>query len=225
MGTITIHGRGGRLRGAGQRFGSLWLTVRLLFVAVLATILASSVAAACSCAFSTTPEHVDRADVVARVIIERIEPPPPSEITSSADLATYILRPTRVWKGDIDGIFTVESAVSGASCGLEFIADGDDVILFATDFGDGLAADLCGGTAKTSDELRAEVEDVLGEGRALSVLPPAETERPRSSESPADPDETGEGGGSNAAWLAVVGGAAAGLLVAAILVVRGRRWK
>lgn len=221
----TLHGRNGHLLGVGQGIRAVWLMGRILCAAVLATILASTVAAACSCALLTTREYVEQADVVARVIIERIEPPPPSEISSSADPATYTLRPTRVWKGGIDGTFTVESAVSGASCGLEFIAEGDDVILFANDSGDGLTASLCGGTARTSDQLLAEVEDVLGEGRALSVLPPAESSTPESSGNPADPDATVEAGGSNAVWLAVAGGAAAGLLVAVILVVRGRRWR
>ena len=102
----------------------------LLLVTMFAALVATSSASACSCALASVDEYVEYADVVARVVVEDIELPE-GEPYSSNDPATYTLRPTHLWKGDISGVFTVFSAVSGASCGLEGIAEGDDIVVFS----------------------------------------------------------------------------------------------
>lgn len=140
-----------------------------LFVGVLALLLGSGVAVGCSCAAQTTAEHVAEADVVARVVVERVSIP---ETDANEDqMATYSMLPTYVWKGDVVSLFTVSSERDGASCGLEGISVGDDVVVFATRNNDGLTANLCGGTAQASDVLVAELLDVAGPGEAVDAVP------------------------------------------------------
>lgn len=144
---------------------------------VFAVVLGTSVAAACSCAELTTAEHVENADVVARVIVERIDMPD-ERGTNTGDPAIYTVRPTHVWKGDVADTFSIATASSGASCGLEGFREGSDIVLFATYLGDDLpvdtdlSADLCGGTAVASDPLVAEVTSLLGEGKPVELPPP-----------------------------------------------------
>lgn len=140
-----------------------------LFVGVLSLLLGTGVAAGCSCVGQTTAEQVAAADVVARVVVERVSIPDME--ASTGQMASYKLLPSYVWKGDVVSQFTVVSEPDGASCGLEGISEGDDVVVFATLVNESLTASLCGGTAQASDAFVAELLDVVGHGKAIDAVP------------------------------------------------------
>ncbi|MGV8847565.1 hypothetical protein [Tessaracoccus sp.] len=140
-----------------------------LTATLLATILASSVAVACSCVEQTTAENAAGADLVARVTVERANIPESG--ATSSQLAVYTMRPTHVWKGDVVSQFKVSSQASGASCGLEGITEGQDLLLFAQESEEGWTAHLCGGTTVASEPLVAELLDVVGPGVAVDAAP------------------------------------------------------
>ena len=142
-----------------------------LIAALLAMALSAPVAVACSCVERSTAEHVAEADLVARVIVEHVNMPVAESL--EGQLAIYTMRPTYVWKGDVVSQFKVGSEPSGAGCGLEGIAEGRDVVLFANDTGEGWSANLCGGTAPASEALVAELLEVAGPGVAPDSDPGA----------------------------------------------------
>ena len=140
-----------------------------LLAGALAFLLGTGVALGCDCEATTTAEHVAAADVVARVVVERVSMPESG--ASQEQMATYSMRPSYVWKGDVVSRFTLSSERAGTGCGLEGINKGDDVVVFATQSSDGLRADLCSGTAKASDGLVTELLNVAGHGQAVDALP------------------------------------------------------
>ncbi len=143
---------------------------RLLLGAItglLALVLGASVAAACSCAERTTAEHAADADLVARVIVEKVQIPEMG--ATDEQLATYTLRPTHVWKGDVVSQFKVSSEPTGAACGLEGITEGQDLVVFAKQSEERWSANLCGGTAVASEALVAELLEVVGPGVAVDA--------------------------------------------------------
>ncbi len=137
--------------------------------ALLSLVLGTSVAAACSCAGQTTAEHAADADLVARVVVESVTIP--EDGANSEQLAAYTMRPTYVWKGDVVSQFKVFSESSGASCGLEGIAEGQDLVVFAQKTDDGWSATLCGGTTLATEPLVVELLDVVGPGVAVDADP------------------------------------------------------
>lgn len=144
--------------------------VRLLMGAltsILALVLGTSIAVACSCEGGTTAELEADADLVARVVVESVTIPDGS--ANDEQLAAYTMRPTYVWKGDVVSQFKVWSEPSGASCGLEGIAEGQDLVVFAMQEDEGWSATLCGGTAPATDALVAELLDVAGPGVAVDA--------------------------------------------------------
>lgn len=134
---------------------------------VLAVVFGASAAAACSCVERSTAEHAAEADLVARVVVEAVNIPVPG--TTDGQLAAYTVRPTYVWKGDVVSQFKVTSEPSGASCGLEGIVEGQDLVVFADEANGGWSADLCGGTAPASERLVAELLADVGPGVAVDA--------------------------------------------------------
>ncbi len=135
------------------------------FAGLVVLVLGTTAAAACSCAALSTAEHAAEADVVARVVVERVRIP---EMGANEDQrASYTMRPVHVWKGDVVSQFQVSSEVSGASCGLEGVTEGADLVVFATESNDGFSANLCGGTAPASQSLVVELLDEVGSGVAI----------------------------------------------------------
>lgn len=156
----------------GMKHLSRRTPVRALVSAAMGLLVTLGLVApawACSCVEASVPEMIQRADVVARVRVTKIER---SKEGDSAALAHYTMAPDRVWKGDIaDQPFVVASASSGASCGLEGFVAGHELILFARADGAGWTADLCGGTATVESGREAEVVAALGAGRPVSAAP------------------------------------------------------
>ena len=132
-------------------------------------------ALACSCAGpSTHAESLAGADVVVSGdVVARREPPRRLRM-SSGDPATYVLQVRRVHAGQAQEVLEVQTAASGASCGLELPSSGP-VLLYAQDDDAGvLTGSLCGGSRTATD---AEAVAVAGEGRPPAAAAP----RPRSS--------------------------------------------
>ena len=144
--------------------------VRALLVLVaglLAALLGAGPAAACSCADLSLEEQVDSADVVARVLVDRVEQP-----RVDGGRVVYHVSATRVWKGDVPMRFSFLSEQYGASCGLEGVLEGQDLLLFARGGGEGLpsqepavlTSSLCSGTEVATAGLVAQLTGLLGEG-------------------------------------------------------------
>lgn len=144
-------------------------TIRLLVSLGLALawlVLVPSWAYACSCAQSGVADHVERADVVVRGVVEDRQEARGGRVRSSADPVTYTVSVAETLKGETDASLDVMSVASGASCGLENIRLGEEYLVFASrdaHLGWGgtderaLWANLCGGTAPATPELVAAV--------------------------------------------------------------------
>ena len=174
-------GRPDRIRLAGEpeteeRRPTAMNPVRVLLAALLGVAAVAVVgppAHACSCAEVGVPAHVRSADVVLLATVTRIEEPPLRRIMSSGDPRTYHLDVDTVFEGRAAG--EVRSAMSGASCGLEGIVEGDRYLIFAEDRDqDGLWAGLCGGTSPVTPALVRRVVAVTGPGEPVGEGEPAE---------------------------------------------------
>jgi hypothetical protein len=151
---------------------TLMAVLRTLLVIALPTcllVLAAPAphAAACSCVVAEPSDFVEWADTIFVGTLVDIAPPPERPIMSSADPATYRFEVTDVLEGEPRESTEVQSAQSGASCGLELMEVGTRYVVFASrDQGDGkhvgLSANLCGGTAPVDGALLAEVERLTG---------------------------------------------------------------
>ena len=145
-------------------------TFRLLLASLLAgvglVVLGPSPAMACSCVEADTRAHVRWADTVFEATVTDIDDPPLRGIVSSGDPRTYHVDVETVFAGEPDD--EVRSAMSGASCGLEGLAEGERYVFFADATKDGQWASLCGGTAPATDRLVRDVEAVTGPGTTPS---------------------------------------------------------
>lgn len=202
--------------------------VLLVVVAVVAALLVvpGGAALACSCVGLTPGQAVADADVVLRGTVTDVAVPPRLPLSSSADPATYTVTVAEVFKGTAAATTYVQSAVSGASCGLEGIDPGREYILFAKARGEALWASLCGGTGRADAELVAGVVRATGDGVPPRVAP--QTQDPTPPEGPVRrlPGERNPAAGDTAWLVPLVGGSVLALLLGAALVlvlVRGRR--
>lgn len=178
----------------------------VLVTGLLVTVLGVGVAVACSCAQGGLEEHVEWATVVARVHVDEVDRPA-SEFSGA--LVVYHVTASRLWKGEVPKRFSFVSAQHGASCGLEGVTEGQDLLLFAL-AGDGapgrdaeaLTANLCGGTTVASEGLIAQLTGLVGEG----TVPVDTGEEPRN-------ESAWPGWGMPAIVAAVVAAGAAVFLV------------
>lgn len=169
--------------------------LRLLLASLLAgaglVLLTQTPASACSCSDGSTEDHVAWADVVFHGTLVEVDQTNPGDpdVVSSGDPTLYTFEVARTFAGDAgDGV--VESARSGASCGLEGMKLDQEYVVFAetTQDGDpaGLAANLCGGTARATPQLLARVEAAVA---ADSGAPTTPTTAPDPTASPAGPGQ------------------------------------
>lgn len=154
-------------------------------------------ALACSCAEQTTEQAAQGAALVVQGTVASVEQP-----SDATGVIGYELDVSRVLKGTGQRHMVVESAASGASCGIEGIEQGDEVVVFADQQAGNWVTGLCDGTAKVSPELVKEVEATLGQGEA-----PTDDARP----------------GSANLFLSAAVGAVVAALVAAVVLLRQRR--
>lgn len=181
----------------------------------------------------TTAEHAATADLVARVTVRNIDTSAVGG--SSADPVIYTMETSWVWQGPNAATYRISSSSNGASCGLEGISVGQELILFArkpdgslpagnprADF----TANLCGGTTVFSPALADEVTSALGLGEAwpaASTTPTSPVPVTASASATASaaedlpstaPSSTAPSFGAAAIPLAVLGALAAGGFVA-----------
>lgn len=180
---------------------------RILLLALVAAasvvVLVPSTAFACSCSSDSWAGHVDNADLVVRGTIKDRDAPLFADLRSD-DSVTYTVAVSKVFKGESGGAILVESAGSGASCGLE-VEVGRDYVLFANAGTKGVYdANLCGGTSRATASSIAKTSAITGR-----ATPPD-----KSTAAPAD--------APSMAALAV-GGFAAAVLGAGFVVLRRRR--
>ena len=96
-----------------------------------------------------------------------IEPPPQREIMSSSDPNTYTFAVDQVFEGEIGAVTEVESAMYGASCGLEGMKTGRAYVVFATHHQGALTTGLCSGTGPVDLDHVETIEQVTGPGRPV----------------------------------------------------------
>jgi hypothetical protein len=128
------------------------LSVVTVLWAVAAAVVLSAPAHACSCVGFTDARNLRLADAVfTGTLIDRQEPPW-RPVMSSGDPATLTFEVRWVHKGEAQRLQQVETAMSGASCGLEIEGSGP-FLVFADHAQNGstLTASLCGGTRAIAD--------------------------------------------------------------------------
>lgn len=128
-------------------------------------------AVACSCALLSPAEYAANADLVAEGTIIGVDRPENAE-SSAADV-TYSVEVARLWKGPDDPQVAVLSPISGASCGLENVAEGMLIALYANDDNGTWRSISCDGTGPADDDIAAQLTTALGEPTTLT--PAAET--------------------------------------------------
>ncbi len=133
-----------------------------LLLALSVVVVGAAPSFACSCAGGEPEDFVGWADVVMLGTVTDRQGPPWRPVMSSADLATYTVEVETVFKGDVAPTAYIQTADSGASCGLEGIENGDRYVLFADRQDDALRANLCGGSAPATDQLIAAVRTATG---------------------------------------------------------------
>ncbi|GAA4374669.1 hypothetical protein [Nocardioides caricicola] len=141
-------------------------SLRLLLAGLLGAcglvLVTPAASQACSCAPGTTRDYVAWADVVFAGALMEVEPPPRRSVMSSSDPNTYSFSVTRSLEGQVGAFAVVESAMSGASCGLEGMQVGREYVVFATYHRGGLVSGLCSGTQEAAPALVERVAGITG---------------------------------------------------------------
>jgi hypothetical protein len=194
---------------------------RRVALAFLAAALLSSLwllgpaappAGACSCAETNDEELFARADAVFVGQVLDYEPPPPAEVMSSGDPATWTLGVTEVYKGEVTAVQEIVSAVESATCGVRL--DGADEFLVFANLGDGPVpitagqywASSCSGTRP------ADLQPLAVDAQATPPLPVAD----------GVPSASAAGTERARLWWPWVAGAAVVAVVAGLVVRRTR---
>jgi len=199
-----------------RRWASIVLTV-LVSSASLVTWGAGP-ALACSCAYQRTGEFAAAADEIFTGTLTAITEPPRTGVVSSTDPITYTVAVDAVYRGDVGPVASFESAMSGASCGLEGMAVDRRYLVFVSTDGPKRAATSCGGTAPARPARVDAVERLTG-----APADPATAVGARTSGAAAGAgDEVSSGQQAVPAWTIVVAGIGAAALLGARLR-RGRR--
>ena len=146
------------------------MRVAALCLALLAAVLAARVepASACSCALGDPRSALARADAAfVGVLVERREPP---VLRSSADTVTLVFRVEESVKGRLGERVEVETAASGASCGIE-AGVGDRIGLFLERAGGRWRSNLCAQVApRTLREAARPLPRADGTGPAALLV-------------------------------------------------------
>jgi hypothetical protein len=134
-------------RGTKRQFVRVaGLILLALFFAPVFLTLQATPAWACSCIARIPLQHLASADVAFAGRLTRIDGPGPSLSYSSFDPVTYQFEVDTVLKGAVPLDARVRSVVSGTSCGLERMNEGERYTVFARTEGGMLLSGLCDGT-------------------------------------------------------------------------------
>lgn len=135
------------------------MTVRLLWAVLLAgalVVVAPQAALACSCAQRSVTQQIEAADTVLAGTVEWTS-------TDQVTTRVYSVRVDTVYRGAAGAIERVETPVSSASCGLEDLAAGERVLLFAQGRHPGrLSAGLCDGSGAFDQAVADQVVAITG---------------------------------------------------------------
>jgi MYXO-CTERM domain-containing protein len=158
-------------------------------------VLTPSASWACSCAISTTPQHVKAAGTVAAGTVDWT--------ATDGQTRTYKVDFDAVYKGSVAGSEKLSTAANDAACGVGDLATGRRYLFFVEGEHPGMMRlGLCGGTAPYDPALAARVAAITG--------PPSARLAPRTSSVAGDdgPDGTVTVAVGAAALLALAAGAA-----------------
>lgn len=140
---------------------------RLLAVLVLAgivVVVGQLPAQACSCVSASTAAHAKDANAVFTGTVTDVASEQKADGQRGATM-TYDVQVDRVYKGAVSSsTVQVTSERSGSSCGLGQLPADRRYAFFTKASGSELSATSCGGTARASAKLVAEIENVLGSG-------------------------------------------------------------
>jgi hypothetical protein len=196
-----------------RRWGSIVLTV-LVSGASLVTWGAGP-ALACSCAYQHMPEFVDGADEIFAGTLTGMSGSPERGVVSSTDPITYAVEVDAVYRGDVGPVAYFESAMSGASCGLEGMTVDRRYLVFVSTDGSKRAATSCGGTAPATPGRVDAIERLTG--APAEPAAGVDTRKPRAADGVVGADAPEQR--AVPAWTIV----AAGIGAAALLGARRRR--
>lgn len=139
-------------------------------VAVTSVVLTYAPAHACTCQKSDLNQNVQRADAVFTGTVTSVQKPPGADsgvtmILVDADLG---------WKGDVPAKVELATPSSDAACGVDNLKADEEYLFFAQSDDAQLTIDSCGGTAKFTPVLGADITKQLGqpEDPAAAEEPP-----------------------------------------------------
>jgi hypothetical protein len=136
------------------------LTVVLALSGVL---VVPSAAYACSCVAAGAGYFARHADLVLVGTVEdRDERHPLWPLSSSGDPVAYRVSVERVYQGRVGRVALIESAVSGASCGIDVEVGRDYLVYADRQRSRDLSASLCGGTRPADADALAAAESTIG---------------------------------------------------------------
>lgn len=163
-----------------------WLVVLVMLAGTVGIAWhAAPRAAACSCVAATPTEQAQWADLVAVGTVTATSVPEGAVVYGDEGI-TFTVELSSIWKGEARRTIEVQTPGSSASCGLDMLAPGMQIILFTghTDlYGepiDGWSSNLCGGTGPFEQTVSDELSAALGEQRAPLPDPVGPTPTPSS---------------------------------------------
>lgn len=174
--------------------------------ALAVVVSTAAPASACSCVGGGDAAHLERSDVVfAGEVLDR------SRADSQIE---YLFAVDRVFKGEAPSTAEVSTADQGTACGLTDLQDGVTYLVYAHGGDGALGTSSCSGTRTVSAVNLDEVEAVLGRGGppTSAPAPTAASDATLGATSLADRGPA----------LALVGGGAAAVIVAGLLIGRRR---
>lgn len=144
--------------------------MRLLRLVLLTVLVSSGLlvaggagpASACSCAYQHPADFVDGADEIFAGTLVSMADPTAREVMRSTDPVAYTVAVDAVYRGRVESAAVFESAMSGASCGLEGMVVDRRYVFFVSTDGSHRTASSCGGTAPATTGLVNAVERLVG---------------------------------------------------------------
>lgn len=143
-------------------------------------------ASACSCVAMTTAERAENAELVAVGTVTKSSVPV-GEVVYGSDPITLTIEVESLWKGEASRTVEVQTPGSSASCGLDGLAPGTRIILFARHSDlmgaplEGWGSLLCDGTGTFDQATADELTSALGAPKAPLPEPLEGDATPRSS--------------------------------------------
>ncbi len=122
-----------------------WLIAIIVFTVAIVPVATPGNVSACSCAeFISPPTAFEKATAVFTGMVISLQGPT-GRVISSADPVMVVIQVDTVWKGPQENTLVVTTALSSASCGVEFKI-GSSYLIYAHGSEDRLEVGLCEGT-------------------------------------------------------------------------------